>query len=452
MDPERRFALEFVSRWTFTAKERPTWCLQRALIPIEIWTLILLDFCCFPRTGGFNAGRDYLRSLWEGLDVFVTGVAAFWTKLDVNFRSLSSTLVLDVKASKKLALDVRIDVRSDFADGEVDPDLDEEADHPRLRECLDVVRSVSLKWRSLRCQVNRELYLEVIREFLESSSAPALLSVDIQSAVADLRSDARVLRGVLPSLQRLRVCAFPISWMHTATFGSLTSLELRAISPLHYQSLAAFAALLERVSPTLQTLVIAGLGFCGTTPVLPPPFAMSVLEHVDLVFLYANPVQDNLIVSLLGIVELPALRSFRIENAGDDIAVHLATAVSHLKIVRTFCVSGGYVGTPSTKQLVEALPSLTHLDIQTAPHKFVDALFTLPQALPNLLVMQFEAFYAAPVLAYLLAREACGQTRLLEMRCVQYAGIPLLPSQVVAIGRLPLAATLFSYSELSRHG
>ncbi|KAJ7039397.1 hypothetical protein C8F04DRAFT_1255102 [Mycena alexandri] len=449
MDPDReRSCLEFISRWSFGSVARPEWCLRRSVLPTELWTLILLEICLTSRTArGFNVDRDNLRCIWEDLDFFVMGVAAFWTNIHVDLSTDLESLVASVAASKLLSLDVTVDLRTSLADWELGTYLDLDPRQLKLLECLEVLKSVSSRWRSVRCQVNRELYLETARDFMESSSAPALACLDIDSAVADLRADVQVFRNALPNLRRLRVSAFPIGWIPDAGLGCLTSLEICGLSALHFPTVTLFAALLEGVASTLKALVLAGMGFCDDSPLPPTPFPMPVLESVNIAFLHGVAARDNMVVSFLAVLDLPSLRSFILDNAGDESTTNLASALPFLRNITSLTVFGGYAGYDPTRLLLGVMAGLTSIDIRMASFEFVGALSVLPSLLPKLSVMRFNALDASIVVDYLRMRKSMALPPMRALHGVQDQGLPLSPSQVVSLGELSTVVAEYTYSE-----
>ncbi|KAJ7715116.1 hypothetical protein B0H16DRAFT_1477638 [Mycena metata] len=436
-------SLEFVSRWTFMTVARPKRCLQRAVLPREVWTLVLLECCRSSRARGFCAERDYLRSVWDEFDRFVAGTPIFWSEVRVDLFTGVESLLAAIASSKGIALHLIVDLRSDLAEWEIDTELDGDPHQVKLLQCLDVVRSVSFKWRTVCCQVDRELYLEVARDFLESSPAPMLTCLDIESTVVDLQPRVRVFKDTLPSLRQLRIVAFPFVWIRDATFGSLATLELRAISPLHFTSVSVFAALLEGLSVTLESLVLAGMGFSVHGLDQHAPFAMPLLENLEIVFGYGSPMQDNAVMTMLAGIDFPSLRSLKIENAGDEAVAHLATAVPFLRNVINLVVVGGLMGRTSIDCLLRAVPGLSSLDLRAAPYEFAEELAALPDVLPNVVALRFDALDTSSVLTYVLVRDALGLPPIERLYGVQEAVSPLTPSQIVAVEELSKIGGIF---------
>ncbi|KAJ7021222.1 hypothetical protein C8F04DRAFT_1274054 [Mycena alexandri] len=354
----------------------------RSVLPTELWTLILLEICLTSRTArGFNVDRDNLRSIWEDLDFFVMGVAAFWTNIHVDLSTDLESLVASVAASKLLSLDVTVDLRTSLADWELGTYLD-----------LDPHGA---------------------RDFMESSSAPALACLDIDSAVADLRAD-------------VQICG---------------------LSALHFPTVTLFAALLEGVASTLKALVLAGMGFCDHSPLPPTPFPMPVLESVNIAFLHGVAVRDNMVVSFLAVLDLPSLRSFILDNAGDESTTNLASALPFLRNVTSLTVFGGYAGYDPTRLLLRVMAGLTSIDIRMASFEFVGALSVLPSLLPKLSVMRFNALDASIVVDYLRMRKSMALPPMRALHGVQDQGLLLSPSQVASLGELSTVIAEYTYSE-----
>ncbi|KAJ7019256.1 hypothetical protein C8F04DRAFT_1197904 [Mycena alexandri] len=417
---------KFVSRWTFLANARPRWCLLRAHLPTEIWTLILLECCRSSRPGGFSAERDYLCSVYEELGCFITGVAVFWTEVQVDLSTGVESLVLAVASARALALHINVDLRSDLEEWDICPDQMD------LLQCLDVLKSVSTKWRSVCCRVNRELYLELARNFLGGSLAPQLTRLDIQSTVADLQPDIGVFKGVLPNLRQLKVVTFPIAWVRNATFGRLTNLELRNVSPLHFPSVYLFASLLKGLSTTLRSLILVGVGLTGDSLDHQAPFSMRFLEILGLAFVYGFSAQDSQLTSMLAGIEVPCLRSLKIENSGDENVAHLTSALPFLRNLSNLVVSGGFMGKASVEGLLGAVPGLNALDVHMASYEFIEALAALPELLHKLSTLRFAAPDASSFLSYLLGRNTLGFSPVGNLHLVEYPDRPLSPLQIVA--------------------
>ncbi|KAJ7019101.1 hypothetical protein C8F04DRAFT_1276685 [Mycena alexandri] len=445
-----RWMVELLSRWLFQKSARPTWCLPCSQLPVEVWMLVLMEYCLSSTSvAGFCANRDFLRNLWIEFDVLLCSDASFWTRLSVSLASVPRSIELAVGNSRQRGLRLEIDLRSALADWEYDEDLDEDPEQRRLMRCLDSVRSASTRWLSIRCQVNRELYLEVLRIFLRGAIVPLLVFADLDSTVADAQRDMAICCGAFPSLEHLRVSAFPVYWMRDCVFPVITMLELRSLSPFHYPSIADLAALFRNLSATLKTLVLAGIGFSDYRLVAPAPFVMSTVEYIDLVFVFGNPLQDEKLVDFLSSIAFPALRSFRLENGDEDTSTMLAARFTYLQNITSFTVDAGVIRRAPALLLTRALSSLKLLNVESASVEFVEALTDGSELLEGLEVLRFNALDADSILKFLRGRAKLGMTPLRVLRCAHDPRVPLDGLQYDSIGHLRSLAEIFESSVLA---
>ncbi|KAJ7441879.1 hypothetical protein FB451DRAFT_1190856 [Mycena latifolia] len=311
--------------------------------------------------------------MWTPFDVLIQSSPVFWKRLRLDLKSTFDTVTLALRCCTEPTLKVEIDLRPPAS-----ASMNTISAGDDLYGALSVLKASADRWGSVVARVNHTPFLALLRVFLSDVVAPNLEKLVIEPTVADADYDGLLLCGDFRSVRRMRIITFPISWMGRTTFGHLSSLDIRSLSPFNYPSAADLTLILRLSSSTLTTLLLCGVGLMSVNPPNSQPLQMPALESIDLLFQLNNVAQTVMMTSVLALIVAPSLAALHLENCSAQCLLHVARGLPFVRTVTDLTIVGGVVELGAAAELMHAVPLVERLDLKMASVQFMDVLASDP--------------------------------------------------------------------------